>query len=313
MKAVQINRYGGSEVFEINDNAQKPTPQKGQILVEEYAASINPFDWKVRSGLFKNFMPLIFPAVLGGDFAGVIVEVGEGVSDFKKGMEVFGSANFVNGGSGSLAEYCVARVTNIAKKPKSIDFLEAAASVLVGTSAIQALEEYINLKKGEKILIHGGAGGIGSMALQLAKYLGAYAATTVSTDDVEFVKNLGADEVIDYKKEKFEEMLKNMDSVFDTVGGETTNKSFQVLRRGGVLVSMLGQPDESIAQNLGVTAIGQNTKASTKNLNRLSEFIESKAIKVQIDKVFSLENVRMAFEYLEHKSPKGKIAIKLKG
>ncbi|MBI2049456.1 NADP-dependent oxidoreductase [Candidatus Roizmanbacteria bacterium] len=312
MKAVQINKYGGSGVFELNQNAPVPTPTEGQVLIKEYAASINPFDWKVREGFFKNMMPLEFPVVLGGDFSGVITEVGEGVSEFKKGDEVFGSANFANGGSGSLAEYCLARIVNIAKKPKNADFLESGASVLVGVSAVQALEEHINLKAKQKILIHGGAGGIGSIAVQLAKVIGAHAATTVSGNDIEFAKSLGANEVIDYKTQGFEKIVKDFDAVFDTVGGETTNKSFQVLKKGGILVSMLGQPDEKLAGKFGITAIGQNTQTNTRHLNRLAELIDNGAIKIQIDKVFPLEKVKEAFDYLEHGSPRGKIGIKIK-
>ncbi len=312
MKAIQINKYGGSGVFEINQNAPVPKPTEGQVLVEEYAASINPFDYKVREGMFKNFMPISFPVVLGGDFSGIIKELGNGVSGFKVGDKVYGSANFVSGGSGALAQYCVANTANIAKKPENANFLESAAVVLVGVSAIQALEGHIKLKKDQKILIHGGAGGIGSIAIQLAKSLGAYVATTVSPDDKDFVKSLGVDKIVDYKNEKFEEKLKDMDSVFDTVGGETTNKSFQVLKKGGVLVSMLGQPSEDIAQKHEVTAIGQNTQTNTKYLNRLTQYIDSGKIKVLIDRVFPLQKTKEAFDHLEHASPRGKVVIKIR-
>lgn len=312
MKAIQIKKYGGSEVFEINQNASIPTPGIGQVLVRTYAASINPFDWKVREGFFKDMMPLKFPLILGGDFAGIIVEVGEGVLEFKVEDRVYGSANIFNGGSGALAQYCVANVANIAKKPKNADFLESAASVLVGASAIQALEDHIKLKKGQKILIHGGAGGIGSTAIQLAKSKGAYVVTAVSTDDKDFVKSLGADNIIDYKSEDFSEKLKDFDAVFDTVGGETTNKSFQVLKKGGVLVSMLGQPSPELAKKYEVTAIGQNTNTNTKHLNRLEELIDGGKIKIQIDRVFPLQKTREAFDHLEHGSPRGKVAIKIR-
>lgn len=305
MKAARINKYGGSDVIEINDNESKPTPGENQVLVEVFAASLNPFDWKVREGYLKDAIPLKFPFTLGGDFAGVIKDSGE---------EVFGSANVVGGGSGSLAEFAAANNGAIAKKPKSLNFVEAAASVLVGVSALQALEEHINLQKGQKILIHGGAGGIGSTTIQLAKSIGAYVATTVSSDDIEFVKGLGADEVIDYKTQDFSKNppAGGFDAVFDMVGGETTNKSFLVLKQGGVLVSMLGQPNEELSRKYGVTAIGQNTKTDTKHLDRLRELIDSGKIKVKVDKVFPLDATKEAFDFLEHASPRGKVVVKIK-
>ncbi len=312
MKAVQINKYGGVEVIAINNNALKSTPSKGQILVEVHAVSINPFDSAVRAGYMDKMKPLEFPATVGGDFAGVITQVGETVSDFKVGDEVYGSANLFNGGSGSFAEFAVSNTSNSAFKPKSINFLEAASLPLVGSSAVQALEEHIKLQSGQKILIHGGVGGIGSIAIQLAKIRGAYVATTVSGDDKEFVKNLGADEVVDYKTEKFEEKLREYDAVFDPVGGEITNKSFLVLKKEGVLVSMLGQPDSEIAKKYEVTAIGQGTKVNTAHLNRLTELVDSGKIKPQIAKIFTLEKAKEAFSYAEEGHPRGKVVLKIK-
>jgi NADPH:quinone reductase and related Zn-dependent oxidoreductases len=203
-----------------------PIPAKGQVVVEVYAASINPFDQTIREGYLKDKISLQFPVTLGGDLAGVVTEVGEGVIDLRKGDEIYGSAIVLNKGSGAFAEYASVNIANSGLKPKRITFEEAAALPLVGSSAVQALEEHIKLQSAQKILIHGGAGGIGSIAIQLAKALGAYVATTVGTDDIQFVKDLGADEVIDYKTQKFEEILKEFDAVFDMVGRETTDKSF---------------------------------------------------------------------------------------
>lgn len=311
MKAVQINSYGGIEVLEINENTPIPTPQKGQVLVENHAASINPVDWKIRAGYLKEMAPLPFPATLGGDFAGVITEVGEDVADFKVGDEVYGSAILLNGGSGSFAQVLVANTTNMAHKPKNIDFVEAAALPLVGSSALQALEEHIKLQKGQKILITGAAGGIGHVAIQLAKASGAYVATTVSGKDIAYVQSLGADRVIDYQTAAFEDVLKDFDAVFDTVGGQTSDKSFQVLKKGGVIVSMLGQPNAELAHKYDVTAIGQNTVTNTQHLNRLAELVDSGKIKVHIDKAFPLEEVKEAFKHLEEGHPQGKVVIKL--
>ncbi len=311
MKAVQINSYGGSEVLELK-NISQPHASKGQVLVEVHAASINPFDWKIRAGYLKEMMPLHFPATLGGDFAGVVVKISEDVSDFKVGDEVYGSAIVLNGGSGTFAEFAAANTGNTAHKPKTVNFEQAAALPLVGASAIQALEVYIKLQKGQKILIHGGAGGIGGVAIQLAKSIGAYVVTTVSQDDKEYVRKLGADEVIDYKNEKFEEKLKDLDAVFDNVGGETTDRSFLVLKKGGIIVSMLGQPNPQLAQKHGVTGIGQGTEINTKYLKRLAELVDSGKIKAQVDKVFPLDKVKEAFDYQEKDSPRGKVVLRVK-
>ena len=312
MKAVQINSYGGNDVLEINENASKPSPAKGQVLVEVYATSINPIDWKVRAGYLKEMVPLQFPATLGGDFSGAVFEVGEGVINFKVGDEVYGQGGILNGGSGSFAEFVAANTLKILVKPKSLDFAQAAALPLTGISALQALEDHIHLTKGQKILIHGGAGGIGTFAIQLAKSQGAYVVTTVSADEKDYAKSLGANEVIDYKNEAFEDKLADFDAVFDTVGGETTDRSFKVLKRGGIIVSMVGQPNTDFAQKYGVTAIGQNTDANPERLNRLAELVNSGKIKAHIDKVFPLEQAKEAFRHLEEGHPRGKVVLKIK-
>ncbi len=311
MKAVQINKYGGVEVLEINE-VEEPKAGPNQVLVEVYAACINPFDYHFRFGAVSKMMPVKFPATMGGDFAGKIIELGEGVSDFKAGDEVFGSAIILGGGSGSFAQKLVANTANIALKPTSVDFTNAAALPLVGSSAIQAIEEHIKLKSGQKILIHGGAGGIGHVAVQVAKALGAYVAVTAASKDVEFVKSLGADQVINYQKEDFSQDLKDFDAVYDTVGGEVTNKSFKVLKKGGVIVSMLGQPDEQLVKEYGVTAIGQGTKTTQEHLERLKELVDGGKVKVHVDKVFTLDQIKEAFTYQEQTHPRGKVVIRIK-
>ncbi len=310
MKAIQINKYGGNEVLEIID-APKPALKEGQILVENYAASINAIDWKFRTGYLQEMAPVPLPVTLGGDFAGKVVEIAEDITEFKVGDEVYGQAIILNGGSGSMAEFVVANCTNTALKPKSVNFEEASALPLVGVSALQALEENIKLQKNQKILIHGGAGGIGHIAIQLAKSIGAYVATTVQTKDVEFAKSLGADEVIDYKTQDFTDTLKDFDAVFDNAGGEASDKSFQVLKKGGVIVSMIGQPNQELAQKYGVTAIGMGTKTDTTHLNRLTELVDTGKLKVNIDKVFALSQAREAFVYQEEIHPQGKVVIKI--
>jgi alcohol dehydrogenase len=232
MKSAQINQYGGSEVIEINQSTSEPTVSSGKVLVTIKAAGVNPADWKIREGGLQQLISLQFPSTLGMDFSGVIKQVGEGVipSEFKQGDEVYGQAGVVNGGSGAFAEMALTNKESIAHKPKRLSHPESAALPLVGVSAWWALVDDIGLSNGQKILIHGGAGGIGSIAIQLAKNLGAYVATTVSTNDKQFVQELGADIVIDYKTQTFEDLVHEYDAVFDTVGGETYRRSFKVVK-----------------------------------------------------------------------------------
>ncbi len=312
MKAVHVNKYGGSEVLEVTEIVI-PTPSDNQILVEIYAASINPFDVKLMSGIYKDMIPVNLPYIPGGDFSGVVSEVGKNVTDYKNGDEIYGTANILSGGSGSFAEYCLVSSENIFLKPTNTDFNSAAAIVLVGVSALQALEENIHLRTGNRILIHGGSGGIGHIAIQLAVALGADVATTVSGENVEFVKTLGVSEIIDYKIKDFEKILNNYDAVFDTVGGETTTKSFSVLRKGGVLVSMLGEPDQTKAKELGITAIVQNTKVNSERLQKLGRYMEDGKVKVNVDRIFPLTKVKEAFDFfLTNSGKKGKTVIEVK-
>ncbi len=312
MKAAQFTEFGGPEVIQINNAAPKPTLKEGQILVENYAASINPFDYKLRSGIYQEMIPVQFPFTIGGDFAGKVVEIASDVKEFSVGDDVFGQAIVLNGGSGTMAEFVAANTKNTALKPKNTNFEEAGALPLVGVSAVQALEDHIQLQSGQKILIQGGAGGIGNVAIQIAKALGAFVATTVNGDDKNFVKALGADEIIDYKSQKFEEMLSDYDAVFDTVGGKTTDNSFIVLKKGGILVSMLGQPNEELAKKYSVTAIGQNSHTTSAHLQKLTTFVESGKVKITVDKTFPLHNIQEAFTFQENEHPHGKVVIKIK-
>jgi alcohol dehydrogenase len=312
MKAVQINKYGGSEVVEINENVLKPTASQGHLLIEVYAAGVNPVDWKIREGHMSQMVPLKFPATLGGDFSGIVAEVGEGVSGFKKGDEIYGQASTIRDGSGSFAEFALADANTTAHKPENMSHVEAAALPLTGVSAWQALVDHIGLSRGKKILIHGGGGGIGSIAIQIARHLGAYVAVTVSPKDMQYVKEIGADKVIDYKNQSFEDMLHNYDAVFDTVGGETYVRSFRVLKKGGIIVSMLEQPDPDLIEKYGVKAIGQFTQVNSERLSRLAELVDKSVIKVHVEKTYPLEQVGEALEYQKGGHPRGKVVLKIK-
>lgn len=310
MKAAQIADYGTSEQIIIQET-EKPTLKPGQILVKVMAAAINPFEISIRNGYLKDKMPFPMPITMGGDFAGTVEETGEGVTGYTVGQKVFGQAVVANGGSGTLAEYAAANTGNSAPMPTTLDFPHAAALPLAGVSALQALEDHIHLTAGQKILIHGGAGGIGTYAIQIAKHFGAYVVTTASGDGVELVKKLGADDVIDYKKQKFEDIVKDCDAVFDTVGGDVTNLSLAVLKKGGILVTMIGTPDEAKALEIGVTAIRQGTQTNTERLTRLAQLVDEGAVKPVIDTVFPLAESRQAYELLENGHPMGKVVVTL--
>ena len=314
MKSTQIKRYGGSEVVEINQSTPAPNdPSAGKVLVDVKAAGVNPADWKIREGYFQQMMPLQFPSTLGMDFSGVIEKVGEGVPDFKQNDEVYGQAAVIRGGSGAFAEIALANADTITHKPKILSHEKAAGLPLVGVSAWQALVDIIGLSKGQKILIHGGAGGIGSIAIQLAKHLGAYVATTVSTNNKQFVKEeLGADEVIDYKTQTFEDLLPHeYDAVFDTVGDETYTRSFKILKRGGIIVSMLEQPNQELMDRFGVKAISQFTQVNRERLTKLAQWVDQNNIRVNIDRTFPLDEAGKALDYQRDVHPRGKVVLQV--
>jgi alcohol dehydrogenase len=310
MKSAQITRYGNtSEVIKINQTTT-PNLSAGKVLVNIKVAGINPIDWKIREGYMQQMISLQFPSTLGMDFSGIINQVGEETSsDFKQGDEVYGQAGVPSGGSGAFSELALANATSIAQKPKSLGHAEAAALPLVGVSAWQALVENIGLSNGQKILIHGGAGGIGSIAIQLAKNLGAHVTTTVSTDDKQFVQELGADEIIDYKTQTFEDIVHDCDAVFDTIGGETYTRSFRVLSKGGIIVSMLEQQNSELMEKFGVRAVSQFTQVNRERLSKLAEWVDRNKINIHIDKTFSLSEAGKALDYLRDLHPRGKIVL----
>ena len=312
MKSIQIKRYGNSDVVEVNDNASIPSVSAGKILVNVKASGVNPAGWKIREGYFQQMAPLQFPSTLGMDFSGVVKQIGEEDMslDFKQGDEVYGQASVLSGGSGAFAELALTNKDSITHKPKTLNHPEAAALPLVGVSAWQALVENIGLTNGQKILIHGGAGGIGSIAIQLAKHLGAYVATTVSTNDKEFVQGLGADKVIDYKTENFEDMLHDYDSVFDTVGGDTYKRSFKVLKKdSGIIVSMLEQPNSELMNQYGIKAVFLFSQVNRQRLAKLAQWVDQNNIKVNVDKTFSLDQASKALDYQKDVHPRGKVVL----
>jgi len=311
-----------------------PNIGEHDVLVEIYAASLNPIDSKIKEGKMKFLLNYRFPLILGNDFSGVVVKVGDRVNTFKPGDEVYGRPR--KNRIGTLAEFIAVHEDDIWLKPQNLTFEEAASIPLIGLTTYQAFVDILNLQKGQKILIHAGSGGVGTFAIQLAKLMGAYVATTASDKGYELVKSLGADLIINYRKENFEEMLTGYDAVFDTLGGEVLAKSFRILKPGGQIVSISGVPNARFGKEakLGwlkttilsiasrkITAREKESqtryhflfmKPSGEQLKVIKEFIEGGFIKPIIDKVYPLNDAGQAFNYLESGRAKGKVVVKIK-
>ena len=313
MKAAQFNKYGGSEVIEFNPNAVLPKLGEGQVLVEGHAASINPIDSAVRAGYMQAMLPLTFPVTLAGDFAGEITEVGHGASNLRVGGRVFGFAPVIAGGSGAMAEYVAVSALMVTRMPEGASYIQAAGLPLAGVSAVQALEDYMKVRSGQRVLIHGGAGGIGSLAVQYARCLGCHVATTVRGSQEEFTRRLGADDIVNFELERFDAILKEYDAVLDTVGGEVYKRSFSVLKRGGVVASMVqNPPDQELASKFGTRSVTVTTQINSASLSHLAELVDKGALKTQIGREYQLEQTREAYTYFEQDHPKGKVVVRIK-
>jgi NADPH:quinone reductase-like Zn-dependent oxidoreductase len=308
MKAAQIKEYGGIENIEVVD-IDKPQVGDDQVLVEVYASSLNPIDTAMREGHTRQMADIPLPATLGSDIAGVVVETGKNVTNFKVGDKVYGQALALGGASGALAEYVATPAIYIAMVPSSLSFTEAASFPIAGASAVQALVDHMQLKSGQKLFIHGASGGIGTIAIQIAKSLGAYVAASAKTDRVEFVKSLGADEVIDTDKQDFSTMLKDYDAALVLARGDEWAKLFSILKPDGSLVSLIG-PAEGETNN--IKFFPQMTQTNTEHLDSLSKFIEKGIVTPQVDQVFSLDQIQAAFAKREGGGNSGKIVIEIK-
>lgn len=332
MRAMVIDKYGKVPMR----MTEMPTPEINQyeVLAEIHAASINPIDFKIRDGKVKLLLKYKMHLILGNDFSGVIVKVGTKVTQFKVGDEIYARPR--KDKIGTFAEYIAIHEDDIALKPKNLTFEEAASIPLVGLTSYQALHDIMQLQKGQKILIHAGSGGVGTFAIQLAKIMGATVATTASEAGENLVKSLGADEIINYKKEKFEDILKNYDAVFDTLGGITLEKSFDIIKSEGNIVSVSGMPNARFGKEFGsgffktllfslaskkLTALEKKhnaqysflfMKPSGDQLRIIAKYIESGQIKPIIDRIFPFEDTQKAMEYSESGRAKGKIIVKIK-
>lgn len=333
MRAVVMTNYGDEDVVQLH-SMPKPEMKDDEVLIEVYSAGINPFDVKLRTGAFKPFLKYKFPVILGADIAGKVLDVGSKVSRFKKGDEVY---SYSHGSKlGAFAEFAVARETDLSLKPKNLTFEEAASLPTVGLTVYQALTRFAQLGAGQKVLIEAGSGGIGSFAIQYAKALGAEVAATTSTKNVDWVRGLGADHVIDYQKQKFEDVLSDYDVVLHTVDSEPTARYFSILKQGGHVLSLVGPPDYSFAKRAGlnhflrlicsllgmkITKLAKRTgthytfvfvEPSGKQMSEIASLIEKGKIKPVIDRVFPMDQAKEAFTYVALGRTKGKVILSVR-
>jgi NADPH:quinone reductase-like Zn-dependent oxidoreductase len=333
MKAFILDRYGSADRVRAGDMPD-PELREDDVLVQIHAAGVNLLDSKIRNGEFKLFLRYRLPLVLGHDVAGVVVQVGSRVRRFKAGDEVY--ARPADGRIGAFAEFIAINEEDVALKPKALSMEEAASIPLVGLTAWQALIERANLKRGHKVLIHAGAGGVGTFAIQLAKHVGATVATTTSTPNVDLVRSLGADVVIDYKKEDFADILRDYDVALNSLDKVTLEKSLRVLKPGGQLISISGPPDAAFARNIraswvlrmimsalsyGITAKAKRRqahysflfmRANGGQLTEITSLINDGIIRPVVDRVFPFASTKAAMAYVEAGRAKGKVVVSLK-
>lgn len=309
MKAVVVHQHGGPEALSFEDVA-RPRPARGEVLIRIRAAGVNPVDWKTRSGSGIAGMLSALPWVLGWDVSGVVEELGSGTEGFKPGDEVYGMVGFPKLG-GAYAEYTTAPAGHVSLKPKTLDHVRAAAVPLAALTAWQALFDAADLRSGQTALIHAAAGGVGHFAVQLAKWKGARVIGTASSRNTEFLKTLGVDQIIDYEKGPFEKALKDVDVVLDTLSGETLRRSFPVLRRGGTLVSLLGQPPADLAKAHGVQAKWILVKPHAGQLASIARLIDEGRLKPEVNAVWPLQDAAKAHAKGEEGHTRGKIVLRV--
>lgn len=333
MKALTFKRYGKSPGIGLAD-VPRPTLKPDELLVQVHAAGINPIDNMITTGLFKAVLQFRLPAVMGSDLAGVVTEVGSRVSRFRPGDAVF--ANIFDLGIGSMAEFAVVPESVAALKPDNLDFVQAASIPMVGLTSWQALKERLNLRSGQKVFIPAGSGGVGTFAIQLARHLGARVGTSTSTGNVELVSRLGADEVVDYKKQEFEKVLSGYDAVLGTVRGDAMEKSVDILKPGGAMVSLVGPLDAAFARARGlnfflrfvfalmsrkivrlarkrdITYSFLFARPDGEQLAEIGELLQTGRIHPVIDKVFPFEQAKEALDYLAQGRARGKVVVKLR-
>ncbi len=303
IKAVVINEYGNNDVVQ-SVEVERPKPQPGEVLVKVHAAGVNPVDWKIRDGAGQR-MGMTLPIHLGGEIAGTVEEVGEGVRNLQVGDAIFGIIK-----SGGFAEYAVAKASDMVPKPTSLDFVQAAAVPLGALTAWQAMFDDAKLASGQRILITSTSGGVGSLAVQLAKHKGAYVIGLASGRNEEFVRGLGVDEFVDYTQRPFEEVVKDVDVVYDLVGGDTFQRAFQTLKKGGFLVTSVAFPKEE-AQQFGVSVKRGFCVPNAEELAAIRDLVEAGKLKVHIATVLPLAEVKQSLELSKSGRTRGKIVLQI--
>lgn len=303
MRAVRIHSYGGPEVL-VLEETPRPEPKAGEVLVHLKAAGVNPADWKFRAGYFHQFMPLQFPWILGVEGAGIIQAVGAEVKHLKVGHQVYGT--FTN----SYAEFAVAPVNQVFTKPENLSFEQAAAVPMGALTAWQAVIEEAEVKAGQTVLIQGGAGGVGVYAVQLAKWKGARVIATASSNNTEFVRSLGADQVIDYQTTNFEDVVKSVDAVIDTVGGDLIARSLTVIRNGGKFVTVAGRVDPEVGAEREILVTAAR-RADPDKLKEITTLLEAGKLKPYVGTTFALSEVRQAHELSQTGHGRGRIILNL--
>jgi alcohol dehydrogenase len=309
MKAVQITHPTDLSDITISTDIPEPQVGPGRVLVVVKAMALNPLDWKLVEGAMGGQLPQ--PFTPGSDFAGIVKKVGEGVTHLKKGDEVYGMAGLNRGGSGSLAELAATNAAFVWKKPTSLTFTQAAAVPMTGLRAWHVLNELLQIKPGDRVLIHGGAGGIGTFAIQIAKHMGAHIATTVSDKDIPYVQKLGADEAIDYVRQDFSTLLRGYNAVFDTISGKTLEQSFQVLKPSGRITSVLFERHPDLVEKYGVIFVEQGESATPQSFTQLGKLLEEGIVKIQIDSIYPFNEVADAFAKLKNGHPRGKVVVEI--
>lgn len=308
MKAVAMHAYGGPEVLKYED-AARPDPATGEVLVRVHAAAVNPVDWKVRAGHLRGFLNYSLPLIPGWDLSGVVEATGAGVTDWKQGDAVYARPDLRR--NGAYAEYIAVRASELGHKPRSIDHVQASAIPLACLTAWQALFDAGGLKAGQRVLIHAAAGGVGTFAVQLAKWKGAHVVGTASERNHAFLRELGADEVIDYTKTNFEEVVRDVDVVLDTLAGQTRDRSWNVLKKDGILVSILGQPSPGDAAQRGVRAAGVFVEPNQAQLGEIAKLVDSGKLRPIIETVLPLAQAARAHEMNQTLHTRGKIVLQV--
>jgi NADPH:quinone reductase-like Zn-dependent oxidoreductase len=308
MKAVRIHAYGGVDVLRYED-VPRPRPGPGEVLVRVHAAGVNPVDAAIREGRLRERLHSTLPLTLGWDVSGAIEALGPGVTRFRRGDAVFAYLALTRGGG--YAEYVVMAEAEAAPKPTSIDHVQAASVPVVALTAWQSLVDKAQLQPGQTVLIHGGSGGVGTMAIQIAKIRGARVIATGSARNLDYLKSLGADEVIDYGATRFEDVVKDVDVVFDLVGKDTQERSWQVIKKGGILVSVREPGAEEKAKERGVRAAYVLVQPHAEQLAEIARLIDAGRIKPVVSETFSLAEVQRAHQQIETRHTRGKLVLRV--